>query len=69
MDSKRIAARPDHIAHLERRHKALKDEIAKALTQTSSDDLMIVDLKRRMLHLRDELERLQHRSVGHGRLH
>ena len=68
-------ARPDHIADLERRHKALKEEIAKALTHTSSDDMMIVDLKRRMLHLRDELERLRHlerlghKVVGSGHLH
>jgi len=63
--------KPDHIADLERRHQTLKDEIAKALTHTSSDDLMIIDLKRRMLHLRDELELewLHHKAVGHGRLH
>jgi hypothetical protein len=30
---------------------------------------MIVDLKRRMLHLRDELERFRHKMVRHGRLH
>ncbi|MGA2842866.1 MAG: DUF465 domain-containing protein [Steroidobacteraceae bacterium] len=69
MDWKRIVARPDHIADLERRHKALKEEIAKGLTHTSSDDLMISDLKRRMLHLRDELERLRHKAVRHGRIH
>jgi len=34
--------------------KALEDEIAKALLYCSADELMIVDLKRRMLHLRDE---------------
>ncbi len=65
--------KPDHIADLERRHQTLKDEIAKALTHTSSDDLMIIDLKRRMLHLRDELEleleRLRHKAVRYGRLH
>ncbi len=59
-------AKPDHIADLERRHKALEKETAEALTRTSSDDLMIADLKRRILHLRDELERLQH--LKHGRL-
>ena len=71
MDSKRIVARPDHIADLERRHKALKKEIAEALTHTSSDDLMIIDLKRRMLHVSDELEleRLRHNAVRHGRHH
>ena len=61
--------KPDHIADLERRFQTLKDEIAKALTHTSSDDLMIIDLKRRMLHLRDELERLRHKAVRYGRLH
>jgi hypothetical protein len=30
---------------------------------------MISDLKRRMLHLRDELERLRHKAVRHGRIH
>jgi len=69
VDSKRIVAKPEHIADLDRRHKALKEEIAEALTHTASDDLMIVDLKHRMLHLRDELERLRHKVVGHGRLH
>jgi hypothetical protein len=63
--------KPDHIADLERRHKALKEEIAKALTHASSDDLMISDLQRRMLHLRDELEleRHRHKMGRHGRLH
>ena len=69
MDSKRIV-KPDHIADLERRYQTLKDEIAKALTHTSSDDLMIIDLKRRMLHLRDELalelERLRPKAITHG---
>ena len=53
-------AKPDHIADLERRHKALEKETAEALTRTSSDDLMIADLKRRILHLRDELEWLHY---------
>ncbi len=61
-------AKPDHIADLERRHKALEKETPEALTRTSSDDLMIADLKRRILHLRDELERLHHQAVKHGRL-
>ena len=63
-------SKPDHIASLERRHKAIKEEIANALTHTSSDDLMIIDLKRRMLHLRDELalelERLRPKMVTNG---
>ncbi len=65
----RIVARPEHIAHLERRQKVLEKEIAEALSHMPSDDMMIIDLKRRMLHLRDELERLQHQAVRHGRPH
>ena len=58
-----------HEIYLERRHQALEDEIGKALLHCSTDDLMIVDLKRRMLQLRDELERLRHEVATGGRLH
>lgn len=43
--------KPDHIADLERRQKTLEDEVAKALLHCSTDDPMILDLKRRILHL------------------
>lgn len=48
-----------HLAELKRRHKALEDEIADALRHLSTDDLMIGDLKRRKLHLKEEIERLR----------
>jgi hypothetical protein len=57
------------ISDLKRRHQAPEDEIGEALAHKSTDDLMIVDLKRRKLHLRDELERLRHQAAGNGRLH
>lgn len=47
-----------HLADLKRRHKELEDEIADALRHRSTDDLMIGDLKRRKLHLKEEIERL-----------
>ena len=47
-----------HLADLKRRHKDLEDEIADALRHHSNDDLMIGDLKRRKLHLKEEIERL-----------
>ncbi len=47
-----------HLATLKRRHKAIEDEIADALRHRSTDDLMIGDLKRRKLHLKEEIERL-----------
>jgi len=55
--------KPDHIVDLERRQKFLEDEIAKALLHCSTDDPMILDLKRRVLHLRDELEKLRRKAV------
>ena len=49
-----------HLAELERRHKALEDELAEALTHSSTNDLKIAELKRRKLQLKDEIERLRH---------
>ena len=49
-----------HLAKLERQHKALEDELAEALTHSSTDDLKIAELKRRKLQLKDEIERLRH---------
>lgn len=48
-----------HLAELERRHRALEDEIAEALTHPSSDGLKIAELKRRKLQVKDEIERLR----------
>jgi hypothetical protein len=61
--------KPDHIADLERRQKALEDEIAKAMLHCSTDDPMILDLKRRVLHLRDELEKFRHETIANKHLH
>lgn len=44
-----------HEIYLERRHKALEAEIAEALLHSSTDDFEIVELKRRKLHLEDEI--------------
>ena len=51
------------IAELERRYKELEEEIAEALLHWSPDDLMIAELKRRKLHIRDEIEQLRLRLV------
>ncbi len=56
-----------HLSELKRRHKALEDEIADALRHYSTDDLMIGDLKRRKLHLKEEIERF--RELGGSRAH
>ncbi len=52
-----------HLSELERQHKALEDEIAEALTHSSTDDLKIAELKRRKLQLKDQIERLRHDRV------
>jgi len=61
--------KPDHIFDLERRQHVLEEEIARALSHCSPDDPMVVDLKRRMLHLRDELERFCNKAIVDRRLH
>jgi hypothetical protein len=49
-----------HLAELERRHRALEDEITDALAHPSTDDLTIAELKRRKLQVKDEIARLKH---------
>ena len=53
----------DNIAELQQQHHALEKKIAEALKHKSIDDFEIVELKRQKLHLKDEIERLQHGGV------
>ena len=48
-----------HLSELERKHRALEDEIAEAMNHPSTDGLKIVELKRRKLLVKDEIERLR----------
>jgi hypothetical protein len=48
-----------HLAELERKHRALEDELAEALAHPSTDGLKIAELKRRKLLVKDEIARLQ----------
>jgi hypothetical protein len=52
-----------HLSELERRHRALEDEIAEALSHPSTDDLKIAELKRKKLQVKDEIARLR-QSAG-----
>jgi hypothetical protein len=61
--------KPDHIFDLERRQQVLEEEIARALLNCSPDDPMVGDLRRRMLHLREELERFCNKAIADRRLH
>jgi hypothetical protein len=62
-------AKPYHIGDLEWRQRALEEELSKALLQYSADDLMIADLKRRIFHLRDEINRFRQEAARSGILH
>jgi len=54
-----------HLAELERRHRALEDEISEALAHPSIDDLKVVELKRRKLQVKDEIARLRQNASVH----
>jgi hypothetical protein len=54
-----------HLAELEKRHEALEQEIAEALTHPSIDDLQIAELKRKKLHVKDEITRLKQETLVH----
>ena len=56
-----------HLAELEKRHQALEEQITDCLTHPAVDDLKLVELKRRKLQLKDEIERLRHN--GHASVH
>ena len=63
--------KPDFISDLERRQQALEDEIANALIYCLAGDPMVADLKSRMLHLKEELERFCNKAIAvrHRSLH
>ena len=54
-----------HLAELEKRHEALEDQISEALTHPSTDDLQLLELKRRKLHVKDEITRLRSEVLVH----
>jgi len=49
-----------NLAELDRQHKALEHELPEALVHSSTDDLKIMELNRRKLILKDEIERVRH---------
>lgn len=48
-----------HLAELERRHQAIEKQIETESIHPSADDLRILQLKRKKLHLKDEIEKLR----------
>lgn len=54
-----------HLDELRRKHGDIEREIVHAMNHPSVDDLDIVDLKRRKLALKDEIEKLQVADTTH----
>ena len=48
-----------HLAELERRHEALKREIQEAQAHPGFDEFEVTSLKRRKLHIKDEIVKLR----------
>jgi hypothetical protein len=57
--------KPAHVADFER----LEDEIDDALLKCPPDGRMSAELRRRQLHLKEEIERLRHEPIGRKIFH
>jgi hypothetical protein len=54
-----------HLAELEKKHQALEEQINDCLVHPATDDLKVVELKRRKLYVKDEIERIRHGESVH----
>ena len=52
-----------HVAELERRHQALEKQIEDALNRPGTDPLKLAEMKKRKLHLKDEIFRMKDESI------
>jgi hypothetical protein len=48
-----------HLTELEKKHRALEQELEEAMSHPGVDTLTLTELKRRKLSLKDEIERLR----------
>jgi hypothetical protein len=53
-----------HLAELERRHQAIKVAIETEKAHPGADDMKLVELKRKKLSIKDEIEKLKHDTVS-----
>jgi hypothetical protein len=54
-----------HLATLVKKHGALETEIAEAMTHPSIKNISLIDLKRKKLHLKEEIERIKSEQTRH----
>jgi hypothetical protein len=52
-----------HLAELERRHHAIKLAIEAEKAHPAADDMKLVELKRKKLSIKDEIEKLRHEAA------
>jgi hypothetical protein len=53
-----------HLAELERRHNAIKQAIEVEKAHPGADDMKLIELKRKKLSIKDEIEKLKHETVS-----
>jgi hypothetical protein len=51
-----------HLSELVRRHQAIEEAILAEINRPASDDIKVHELKRKKLHLKDEIERLKQQT-------
>ena len=51
-----------HLSELVRRHQAIEEAIQAEENRPASDDIKVHELKRKKLHLKDQIERLKHQA-------
>ena len=54
-----------HLESLVKKHGALESELNEAMAHPSVNDIALTDLKRRKLHLKEEIERLRSGITRH----
>lgn len=54
-----------HLEQLVRKHGALETQIAEAMSHPSIDDVVLTDLKRKKLYIKEEIERLKSGATRH----
>jgi hypothetical protein len=55
----------NHLSELKRRHSALEREIERELVHPGSDETKLTEMKRRKLHLKDEIAKLRGDNTLH----
>jgi hypothetical protein len=54
-----------HLEQLVKKHGALEHEIAEAMAHPSTDDIVLTDLKRKKLYVKEEIEKIRTSRTRH----